>query len=398
MKQFKMLVCTVLAGAISACGGGGSSAPDNPPPLPPVGPTVFHCAKDSGCPEVLIAGDPVANEPADVFYGYGDPSLEYDDVTGTLWMSYTWLNVLVTDPGPPAVVDFGVRTHLARSDDQGQTFSFVRAINSSMTEIHPDSALPGWSAHEVSTLVKDASGQWQILWLRYFDPVGGQIGERSEFRYERSLAIDPVQLGDTSEAWIRGGVLTPSIPVQHDLSLLPELADCSILTEPALYSNATGNYLASHCLVIDAQGARQPTLERLVLLREEGNGYSFVGNLLDAMDAADQSADRLEQADITLARDGTLILIVTPIVDNADPMHQGCVVFEFDNFAAASLDRDNSGRAIPRTIITADGNGLGPGLCTYDANSETGVLLVITTVQQNPFDAEFSLRATGVHP
>lgn len=402
MKRLRVLACLVLAGAVNACGGGGSSEPVNlpppPPPPPPIGPVIFHCANDSGCPEVLIVGDPVASEPADLFYGYADPSLEYDDATGTLWLSYTWLNVLVSDPGPPAVVDFGVRTHLARSDDQGQTFTFVRAINSTLSETHPDSALPGWSAHEVSTLMKDASGQWQILWLRYFDPVGGQIGDRSEFRYERSLAIDPAQLGDTSEAWISGSILSPSIPVQHNLSLMPELADCSILTEPALYADATGNYLASNCLVVDAQGVHQPTLDRLVLLREEGNGYSFVGNLLDAMDAADLNADRIEQADITLARDGTLILIVTPIVENSDPLHQGCVIFEFDDFSTASLLRDNSGQAIPRTIITADGNGLGPGLCTYDANSETGVLLVITTLQQNPLDAGFSLRATGVHP
>ena len=36
--------------------------------------------------------------------------------------------------------------------------------------------------------------------------------------------------------------------------------------------------------------------------------------------------------------------------------------------------------AIPSAIITADGNSLGPRLCTYDAESDTGVLLVISTV------------------
>jgi len=398
MSLFNTSGYVVLAIAISACGGRNSPEQGSPTPPPPPAATVFHCAKDNTCPEVLIVGDPVANGSADVFHGYGDPSLEFDDVTNTLWMTYTWLNVLVTDPGPSPLVDFGVSTHLARSDDNGQTFSFVRAINSSMRETHPDSGLPGWSAHEVSTLSKDLSGQWQVMWLRYFDPVGGQIADRGEFRYERSLAFDPSQLGNVSEAWISGAVITPSIPVQHDLSLIPELSDCSIFTEPALYSDATGNYLATHCLVIDAQGIRQHSLERLVLLREEGNGYLFVGNVLDAMDAADQGADSLEQADVTLARDGTLLLIVTPVVNNADPMHQGCVVFEFEDFSGASLLRDNAGQAIPRTIISADGNGLGPGLCTYDANSESGVLLVITTVQESPFEADFSLRATGIHP
>ena len=58
--------------------------------------------------------------------------------------------------------------------------------------------------------------------------------------------------------------------------------------------------------------------------------------------------------------------------------------------------RDAAGVAAPRLIITADGNGLGPGLCTYDPASSTGVLLVITTFSNN--DIEFSLRATGMHP
>jgi hypothetical protein len=79
-----------------------------------------------------------------------------------------------------------------------------------------------------------------------------------------------------------------------------------------------------------------------------------------------------------------------------DPSHQGCVVFEFADFATGALVRGGSG--VPRAVISSDGNGLGPGLCTYDADSETGVLLVITTVTSNATDIEFSLRATGVHP
>jgi len=35
---------------------------------------------------------------------------------------------------------------------------------------------------------------------------------------------------------------------------------------------------------------------------------------------------------------------------------------------------------------------------TFDAQSESGVLLVITTVTNDGTDIEFSLRATGVHP
>jgi hypothetical protein len=74
------------------------------------------------------------------------------------------------------------------------------------------------------------------------------------------------------------------------------------------------------------------------------------------------------------------------------------MVYAFSDFATASLERDTNGVAIPRAVISSDGNGLGPGLCSYDPNSETGILLVITTVTQGGTDIEFSLRATGIHP
>ena len=168
-----------------------------------------------------------------------------------------------------------------------------------------------------------------------------------------------------------------------------------MLTEPALFNTNNEPYLATSCLVADANG-RRTDLERMVLLRQETNGYSFVANIMDTQDATDLNVDTIEQADISVARDGSIILLVTPIILGANPDHQGCMVFEFEDFAKGQLKRDSNGVAIPRTIITADGNGLGPGLCSYDAHSESGVMLVITTVTNNGTDIEFSLRATGV--
>lgn len=386
----------VLIGILSACGGGGSSNRGSvPPPVqPPAQPASFHCANDNTCPQIAIDGDPVAT---DTFRGLGDPSLEYDSDTATLWMSYSWLDVIATDPVDPALINFGIRTHLATSSDEGRTFQFVRAINAAAAESHPETAQSGFSTHEVSTLVKGPLGQWQLLWLRYFSFAAG-TGDRSDFRYQRTVANDPTDLGDAQEDWIRGTALSPSISAPHNLSLIPELADCTIYTEPALYATGTATYLATHCIVINAQAQRDQSAERLVLLREESNGYTYLGELLSAADAADLNADTLEQADISLARDGSLLLIVTPIDDDAVPPHQGCTVFEIEDLEVAKVKRDTSGKADPRAIITGDGSGLGPGLCTYDAASETGVILVIPTLSTNPFEATFSMRATGFHP
>ena len=387
---------------LSACGGGSSTPtiPNGNPPLP-TGPATFHCSKDATCPEILIAGDPHSelNMLPDPFRGYGDPSLEYDPDTGTLWLTYSWLNIEISDLGPPVVFDLGVRTHLAKSDDNGNSFTFVRSVNDMAMEAHPDTGVMGWSVHEVSTLVKEPSGGWQILWYKYFNPFGTVTGvdERQEYLYWRSIAAMPEQLGDVSAVWARALATSPSWGAPIDFNDIPELVDCVTLTEPGLFAFNNETYLASSCLIADATG-RRADLERLVLLRQTANGYSFIGDIMNAQDAADLGVDVIQQADISVARDGSIIMIVTPIILDADPSHQGCIVFEFADFATGLLVRDGSGVAVPRTVITSDGNGLGPGLCTYNVDSETGVLLVITTVMNNGTDIEFSLRATGVHP
>lgn len=387
--------------AVSACGGGSSRQVPAPNVPPPPGPVTFHCSKDATCPEILIAGDPHSelNMQPDPFRGYGDPSLEYDSATGTLWLSYSWLNIEISDAGPPPVFDLGVRTHLARSDDNGNSFTFVRAVNDMAMEAHPDTGVMGWSVHEVSTLVKEPAGDWQVLWYKYFNPFGTVTGvdERQEYLYWRTTAATPGQLGDVSEVWATALATSPSWGAPINFNDIPELADCVTLTEPGLFSFNNDIFLASSCLIADASG-RRVDLERLVLLKQTANGYSYVGDILDASDAADLGVDVIQQADISVARDGSIILIVTPIILDADPSHQGCVVFTFDDLATGTLVRDGSGAAVRRTVISSDGNGLGPGLCTYDANSESGVMLVITTVTNNGTDIEFSLRATGVHP
>lgn len=361
----------------------------------------FHCGMDDRCPEVMVEGDPHATidgKPAP-FRGYGDPSLEFDPENKTLWLSYSWLDVLVGESGPPPKVDFGVRTHLAKSEDRGKTFRFVKAINETTRETDPDSERQGWAMHEVSTLVRKPEG-WQILWLRYFEPFGPPPPERSQFRYVRSRVAAPEQLGDEAEEWIRGPAASAKLGVKHNLSAeISALADCTAFTEPALFLHGEATYLATGCIVF-AGGARRPERERVALLREEEGGYRYVGVLLNGGDARRIGADVLEQADLSVSRNGGILLTVTPIRLGKDPAHQGCVVYEVEDFETARVKRDADGRAVPRATITADGNGLGPGLCTYDAASETGVLLVMTRMDTKsmPPDILFSLRATGVHP
>ncbi|MFO0712107.1 MAG: sialidase family protein [Sandaracinus sp.] len=349
-----------------------------------------HCALDPSCPELTIEGDPPAVSP---FRGYGDPSLERDPTTGALWLSYSWLEAQVVGT---ADADLTVVTHLARSDDAGRTFTFVRAINATEVVDSPSGTGRGWWFHEVSTLARGAD-DWRLVTLDYLDPVGA--GERAYLHFARTTAAEPTGLGDATERWLGVSSSLAPLTVRHDVASIAGLEDCAVLTEPALLHHEGTDYVAASCVVVDASG-RHPERERIELLRETSDGLVRVGPLFDAADAAGLGVDRLEQLDLSIARDGTPIAIVTPIVDGGDPMHRGCVAYELEDLASARVRRDADGHAIPRVRITADGTVFGPGLCTYDAASESGVLLVITDfdLSISPPRLRFSLRATGIHP
>ncbi len=357
------------------------------------GTPTFYCTWSPSCPEITITGDPPSAFP---FRGYGDPSIEYDPDTGELWMSYSWLDVNVTSPGPPPVIDFGVRTHLAKSTDGGATWAFVREVNDTQLISHPDTSEQGWLIHEVSTLARRASGDWELLWLAYFDPQGGAHGAgNSDFHYRRSTASTPDDLGDSEAAWIGGNITSPSFGAVHNFNATPQLSDCTAFTEPALLAHGGETYLATNCVVFSGS-VRQPQLERLVLLREDGDSYDYMGELLDYDDAVDNGGERIEQVDLSIAQNGAVLLIGTAI-QAAQPNHLGCVVFEVLDLDAASVRRYGSGEAVKLMQITGDDPGLGSGLCTYDAESSTGVMIVLHD-QDPPPQAVFSMRATGQHP
>ena len=373
----------------------------------------FHCALDARCPEVLIAGDPHARWPGRdaPFRGYGDPNLAYDEQTNTLWMLYSWLDVLHNE-GKPRHKNLGVRTHLAKSSDGGETFRFVRAVNRTERVRHPHDNKPGWLISEVPSFSKQSDGMWQAVWFRYFSPVsetpGVQTG-RTDFHFVRSKARTPESLGDVARVHASTQQPRRSFGAEVNLNNVESssgrkpLANCAALTEPDLFVHEEQVYFAAHCIVI-SRGRRAPSADRLVLLKQTDTGYEYIANLTDVDDARQFSADVLTQPDLVVSRDGTVLLLATPKRLGADPEHQGCVVFAFADVAAGRLQRERDRRLITRALLTADGNGLGPGLCTYDPHSETGILLVITTVRPNdPLDhriknVEFSLRQTGVHP
>lgn len=377
MRSLVLWIPTLLG----ACGGSHDVGPDAAVEIDALGetprkPMSFHCAKDETCPAVTIDGDAMST---DGFRGLGDPSLERA-ADGTLWLSYSWL-----DHAPLGTATLrAARTHLAKSSDGGATWTYVRTLNTAEPAIGVDALV----VHQVSSIAQRADGTWHSAWLTYGEMM---TGEDVQLHYQRTIAAAPEELGTESHRWLRG-YATKNLATQVDSSQIVGAVNCSAFTEPALFTHEGVHYVATSCIT-DGTLARQ----RLILLRETETGLAYVGDLLRYQDAALLGGTRVEKIDLSVAKDGSIIALVTPIKDDGFEVENlGCIVLDVEDITTATIRRYN-GRPVKRATITADGNGVGPGLCTYDRDSATGVLMDIVTVDAAG-NTELSLRATGFHP
>ena len=373
-------------------------------------PVRLDCRADSpDCPELTIQGDPHFRLPGlgwSPFRGYGDPSLRRDPASGRLWLTYSYLS-LHPRPAP----ELGVSIHLASSDDGGATWRFERRLAESGGELDPaPPGGPGVSVHEVSSLAPlagDGGGRWFAMHLRYFQPFGAAGRRPASFHFRLSRSGTPRGLYRGRQARLGGPFTAAAWQIDLDLSTLhPDLSRCTVWTEPALYGLDGALYLVAQCLVIDpATGARRPQEEFLGVFSTDGRGplgrlgWAWRGRLTDRRDARALGGQVLTQPDVARARDGSLLLLVTPKSLAGGGRHRGCRALRLESLDPPRLARDAAGRPRVRADIrSSDSTGLGPGLCAYDAASSTGVLFVRTEIDLSLPDIAFRLHATGVHP
>jgi hypothetical protein len=243
--------------------------------------------------------------------------------------------------------------------------------------------------------------------FRYFQPFGPEGRRPPSFHFRLSRANRPPGLIERRQARLGGPLTDPAWRIDLDLSSLDEeVSDCTVWTEPALFGHDGTLYLVAQCLVIDPRtGRRRPRREFLGVFTTDGEGalrrldWRWRGRLAGRGEARELGGDVLTQPDLAWARDGSLLLLVTPKRLAPIERHRGCRVLEIESLETLALARRKDGELRVRADIrSSDSTGLGPGLCAYDAASETGVLFVRTEIDLERPDIVFRLHATGVHP
>ncbi len=110
--------------------------------------------------------------------------------------------------------------------------------------------------------------------LSYFDPLGPEGRRPSSLLLDLTAERRPRRLAVGRRARIGAPVTSPAWRPDLELSLLdPQLAGCSVWTEPALFGLERTLYLVAQCIVHDPRtGARRPADEFIGVFASDGRG------------------------------------------------------------------------------------------------------------------------------
>ncbi len=352
-----LLILPVL---VTACGGGGNGG-----------------ANPAGT-EILITGV----GPNGIF----DPSITAD-AGGTLWMAHSEVRF-----SPVTNKLLNVRTRIASSDDGGANWADAGIVNNFIEFTAPDpSGGSDWNAvwqQEVSRIEYDAgdadtSRRWKLLWHRYvyaYDPdteLTVPIHEHGWIGLK--VAANPAGLAAASErklftgTWYNSAINGASeFPLA---STYTALSDCALFTEPGVLAVNDGVYVALFC----APDSNLPNATgKIALLKcthtapKAFAACSYLGNLLVDDEAATHGAYTGFSAPDLVQAGGKYYLIVTPTNNDG---YRGCLVYEIENLATASLVRDAQNRAVVVKSLIGSHGGDHYGACGYHAGATASGIL-----------------------
>ena len=290
--------------------------------------------------------------------GILDPSLEYDDSTGILWMSYSRVRTS----------NICVDTHIASSSDNGASWTYRVEVNRS------ENTGGKWQ-HETPSLVYDPTDpnpkkRWKLYWFEYLtDHMGTDswIAHRS--------APDPTGPWSSREILFASKGLAPKYTPQVTVNKLDlEIADSIVLGEP-------GALVDNGIIYVAVGDVFRPTFPhiRVFMLKstDHGANWRYAGMIATPTDAA--GIGDKEYHAVSLCRSGSdVYALLSPVVTVSSwTEYRGVKVFRFDDLANSRLERDRQGKLIPLNYVQGlpeniPDNGAG----TYEPENQAGGMLI----------------------
>jgi hypothetical protein len=321
--------------------------------------------------------------------GIYDPSIEYTGDGKTGWLAYSSISGDFKPVGPY------VHIHLARSDDHGRTWQFVKTLcesaDGSLQRPGSD-PLPGVWRYEVPSLCCDPTDpgrEWKLFVHKYFwnaknDRMAdyGWIALRtaSDPAGPWSEEVPLLGAGHVKLFGLLDAGQFPRDPYHQtkvDLNQLdPGLADGVAYSEPGTIVRRGTIYLSLTLL-------KPSGPERIVLLASEDHAatWRFVATLVSRGDARTLGYTVLDGSSLAAQRD-KVFLLASP--GNRSDTHDGTVALEFASLAEGRLKRNPDGSlavagyfAPQPSILSGRGAGqTDAGQSDYDEHNTEGGLLM----------------------
>jgi hypothetical protein len=347
MAPVRVALAVVICAVVMACGG------------------VKTPATDERYERLVVEGAQTQN-------GIYDPSVEYDTSGRIGWLAYSTVTGDAKPVGPY------VNTEIARSDDHGRSWRFVKRVNQSYDDTLDyidGSKVTGVWRYEVPTLVHDPGDrgrEWKLFTHKYF----------WNEKQDRMVAYGWIAMRSASSAdgeWsaeiaMLGAGQFPPPPyekVRARVSLLdPGLDDYLVYTEPGAYQRDGILYLSLTAIKKDGH-------DSVILLSsaDHGETWKYVAKVATSADARALGYVYFDGTSIA-EENGRVFLLASPAV--ALENHAGTMVFEFEDLTGGKLVRDQSGIPLVRQHIlpqSAFPSERGGGQGDYDERNTYGGLL-----------------------
>ncbi len=328
-----------------------------------------------------------------------------DPAIKRLWMSYSWPHNLA-DAAKTKAVDI----HLSHSDDDGDSWTYDGPLWTS-TPLNGNAGQ--FHSHEVSNLYpfrkQDGSVVWVSVRLHYLVKQGAFIYQELLPTNELILneADTPPHLAQAPQQTLSSAGTAARMNSDVKLaSLSPDLAGCKIWNEPALTQAGEQLLLAVQCL----QGPARSKNDFYGVFSTGMAGpigawkWKYEGRFLGPDVAHEFGYESIIQLDLAKGSDGTLLATLTPNrmvqggLGKPKAFHAGCRIVKLTSLTPPAIARDAAGKIpILAEINSSDSKPLGPGACTYEPSSRTGVVIAHKTVN-NQTGFTIGLYATGVRP
>ena len=390
------------------------------------------------CTALTLQGDAVS---AGGFHGYADPSMRKDPNSTTIYLGYSW-------PHTMADGTHAVDLHLASSTNGGTSYTYVGPLFQTQTVTQTTStayAQTNYSSNETLDLIPiplTGASAGQTLWVQAHQSylVKPTAGIYTQLDVTGYVSVSAVQLATPAGAGAGTALLglatapearlgandtdATRLVTQNIATQNTAMSKCGNFGQAALWYQAPTLYLSVECTEVAGSGVDANELAHFLFQTTPAGSdatkwtWTYVAEFATLAQAAKLGTTAAEnttyqfftEPEFALSKSGQLVLIMSPSVfapaGAQQPVIQyGCRAIPVTSLSTSGItlatDAVSGAYAVTAKAVESDlygGTNQGPGACTYEPASPSGIVLERKYENDPVYGFYIFPVATGVNP